>query len=249
MNGARLAALTVISFAVAACGATVTQPSPSAADSTADASPAAATAAGAIPAAATIPPCPGLGIASPGTYRIPATDTMTVAITMDVAAGWQGCGLLGKGSDATASILGFWDVGNVYEDPCHWKSGAFDPPVGPGVDELAGALDRQKITVATAATAASIDGAPATHLELTVPSDLDVSGCDGDEFRFIVGPDAPDPAVWYAPKALAPGLAAKVWIVEVDGHRMFIQAAHAAGATQATREEAVRMVKSVRFLP
>ena len=38
--------------------------------------------------------------------------------------------------------LGWWDVDNVFTDPCHWQDSLADPPVGPTVDDLATAFVR-----------------------------------------------------------------------------------------------------------
>jgi predicted small secreted protein len=43
------------------------------------------------------------------------------------------------GSDSAITKLSTWTVGNLKADPCRWKAGALDPPVGPTVGDLAAA--------------------------------------------------------------------------------------------------------------
>ena len=58
------------------------------------------------------------------------------------------------GSGLPLAKLSTWTIGNLKADPCHWKAGALDPPVGPTVEDLAAALVVQVgPTVATAGTA------------------------------------------------------------------------------------------------
>ena len=63
-----------------------------------------------------------------------------VAVAYTVPNGWEalddGWAVIKSGSDPVFGVA-FWNVANVFVDPCQWV--LFDPPVGPSVDELASA--------------------------------------------------------------------------------------------------------------
>jgi hypothetical protein len=230
------------------------------------AAPSAAPSAARVPATATAPTTPESTAASSpgaplcpqdqplaaGTYAIsPEQSEMSLPITMTVTAGWKGCGLTFKelGDPGGLMMVGFWDVRNVYADPCRWKGGLFDPPVGPRVEDLAKALVDQARTEAKPATDITLDGFSGKYVRLEVPADLDTAACDRDqiaEFRFFNGIAE---SVWWLGAAEAPGLIGEVWIVDIHGTRAVVQGASFMDARAEDREEIHRLVESIDFGP
>jgi len=186
------------------------------------------------------------------TYVVPpklSEIPMPLSITM--TEGWKGCGMSYKelGDPAGRMMVAFWNVDNVYADPCHWMGGLFDPRVGPSVDDLAKALADQALTEAGPATDVKIDGYSGKHVRLEVPPGLDTSGCDKDhiaEFRFWNGPAD---SVWWLGATEAPSLIGEVWILDVDGTRVVVQGAYFSDAPAANQAEIARIVESIDFNP
>lgn len=193
-----------------------------------------------------------------GTYVLDAEATQTVPATVTVPDGWSGCdgGLLGKefGAPAGPALIGFWSVDNVYADPCGWLDGGLmDPAIGPTVADLATALGDQTLTEASDPADDTLGGLPATHVQLTVPVDLDTTTCDvdpveqiGTEFRFWNGPGE---SVWWIGAQDAPGLIGDVWATDLDGTRIVVQAAYFSDADEAEVDEVMAIVRSITFEP
>ncbi|MGQ0607490.1 MAG: hypothetical protein ACT4OQ_03385 [Chloroflexota bacterium] len=136
------------------------------------------------------------------------------------------------------SGLAFWDVTNVYTDPCD-PGGLADPPVGPNVDVLVTALTELPRHEASAPTATSVGGLDATYLELT--ADTDLGDCSLGGLRgWIAGSDA---------RTSPPGDHDRLWILEVDGRRLMIDIASPSDASASEIAELEGMVDSIRFEP
>jgi len=186
---------------------------------------------------------------SSGSYAFSAIDTQTVPATIIVPSGWTGCGLMTKefGEPAGPGLIAFWSVANVYVNPCHWRGSLMDPAVGPAVDDLAKALVDQDVTAASAPATDAIGGFTGKYVRLSVPLDADVTACDNveiAEFRFL---DGPGESVWWLGAADAPGLIGEVWIVDVKGARVVVQAAYYADAAQPEIDEIHRIIRSISF--
>jgi hypothetical protein len=91
------------------------------------------------------------GILAPGSYVL---DGFPVALTFDIpegdGPGWH----VGKATPGAAIVLWYtppeftyvfawWNVDNVYVDPCDAAAGLLDPPIGPSIDDLVTALSAQ----------------------------------------------------------------------------------------------------------
>jgi hypothetical protein len=248
------AAASVLTILLAGCASPGTAPSvaPSVGSS------AAPVAESALPSAATsapspaVAPCPPDQQLKPGTYSVPPSQSeVPVPLTITVTEGWKGCGLSFKelGEPEGLMMVGFWDVRNVYTNPCQWRDSLSAPPVGPTVDDLAGALTAQDLTEATEATDTALDGFSGKYVRLEVPADLDTALCDRDqiaEFRFWNGPGE---SVWWLGAVDAPGLIGEAWIVDIDGIRVAVQAASFSDAQESRRDEIHRIVESIDFQP
>ena len=174
-------------------------------------------------------------------------------IEITVPDGWfnfEGWGL-GKGKQLTIAVS-FWSVDQVYATPCHWRS---KPLVDPGrnVSGLASALASQPLRDATSPRDVELDGMRGKFLEWSVPTnvafDWSVPGdslftdCDDDTFQSWTA------SGWNGDRfQQAPGQVDRLWILNVDGVRLVVDAYYLAGTTDDDRAELERVVNSIRFL-
>ena len=176
-------------------------------------------------------------------------------LAVTVPDGWfnfDGWGL-SKGRELPFAIaVSFWDVDQVYPTPCKWKYKPMIDP-GPGVDGLASALARQPLRNATATTGAILGGVRGKYLQWSVPTDIafDQSReaealfpeCDEDTFQSWTARG------WAGDRyQQAPGQVDRIWIVNVDGERLVVDAFYLPQATAADRAELEEVVNSIRFL-
>jgi hypothetical protein len=168
-----------------------------------------------------------------------------VRITFDVGTGWilwGDVGAAGKGwykhaADPPIGIgMTFWIVTNVLDDPCDGEP--LDPPLGPSVDDLADALAAQPHTVVAQDTAVTIDGYSGRYLEYTAN---DMSDCPYGRLRrwMTAGPTR---------EALA-GEHDQVWILDVDGTRVVIDAFSFAGSTAEDLAALDAIAETIRIGP
>ena len=153
----------------------------------------------------------------------------------------------------TEPVLGFsvWDVGQVFRDPRHWQGQGFDP--GPGVENLVAALVAQKTRNATTPTDVTLAGYAGKYLEWSVPADLKSSSwtsfdaCDLDsdgvhhDFLSWLGNGTGDRY------EEVPGQLDQLWVLDVNGQRLVVDATYSPGTSQADRAELERLVGSLRF--
>ncbi len=147
--------------------------------------------------------------------------------------------------------LSVWDVGEVPRNPCHWKGNLYDP--GPTVDDLVAALEAQPMRHATTPIDVTLDGYHGRYLEWSVPDDMVVTG-DGDFEACDVEPSNGhrDFVSWlgngfgerYQQVA---GQVDMLWVLDVDGQRLVIDATYSPDAAEADRAELADIVESLRF--
>lgn len=146
----------------------------------------------------------------------------------------------GVGPDG-ASLL-FWDpdaVG-VYADPCTQRKG---PVVGPTTGDLAAAMMTiPDTTLVEPPTDVTVGGRPAKHVVLTISEDVACGGA-GDEFHLWYEGDAEGVGRY----ATVLGATLSVWIVDVDGTRLSIDAETYKGATPEVKEQIQAMIDSIQF--
>ena len=148
--------------------------------------------------------------------------------------------------------IAFWDVGEVARNPCHSIGNLVDP--GPTVDDLVGALEAQSMRHATKPTDVTLGGYPGKYLEWSVPKhwvvtgDGDFKGCDlqDDGHRDFVSwlGNGGDGQRW---QQMA-GQVDRLWVLDVNGQRLVVDANYAPGTTQAQRDEEDRIVQSIQFV-
>jgi hypothetical protein len=124
-----------------------------------------------------------------------------------------------------------------YADPC---ARLVSPPVGPSAADLAAAVSTAPGTRLVKGPAdVTLDGRPAKHVVLTVREKV---GCDPG--FFYTWRDIDGGALW---PTTSVGDTIRVWIVDVDGTRLFIAAETTEQASSGLEKEIQRIVQSIRF--
>jgi hypothetical protein len=202
-----------------------------------------------------------LGPIEAGTYFIdPDGDASTpLRVVYDVPAeGWSEWIGAAKFSDVGHVGMSITTVTNLVTHGCTDHSWA-DPPVGPGVDDLAAALTNLAPFEVTSPPAdVTKYGYSGKHLAWTVP-DLPVGGRAGDDHRFnkCVGGDLKS---WVAFVDTAepgdafygytgPGYSEEFWILDVDGTRLMIAAETSADSPAKDIAERDTILDSIRIEP
>ncbi|MBA2559533.1 MAG: hypothetical protein H0V07_06520 [Propionibacteriales bacterium] len=134
------------------------------------------------------------------------------------------------------AFLGLWTVGKVQRDACIRPLQDYFTP-GPTVDNLADALVAQKSTRASTRERITLAGHEGLYVELASPRDI--SRCD------------PNPGLWGDPGGrgiYSDNQIDQVWILDVDGQRLVVNASYGPTATTSEIDELTSMVKSLEFV-
>jgi hypothetical protein len=139
-----------------------------------------------------------------------------------------------------------WDVVDVYAHPCQWQGPRVHP--GPTVDDLVAALVDQPLRNATEPVDVTIDGYHGKRLEWSVPNDIDFADCDirdrGGEPTF----ESWTAAGWASDRyQQSPGQIDRLWILDVGGARLVIDAQFMPETTELQVVELMQVVESIRF--
>jgi hypothetical protein len=182
-----------------------------------------------------------------GTYRLdldqlPGGGTDFRAFMVTVPDGWHTFHGWNVYRDSVAAQ--FWDVDQVFGHPCQWDGTLFQP--GPTVDDLTEALVDIPLRKATKPIDVTLDGYAGTYLEWSVPSDMDFSKCDAADgerhFESWTGKG------WAHDRYhQGPGQVDRLWILDMDGARLVIDAFSMPSATAEERAELLSVVRSIRF--
>jgi len=170
--------------------------------------------------------------------------------TVDVPPTWSSDGHFTVKPGPDALGVSVWDVGQVPRDPCHWRTSLSDP--GPTVDDLVEALTTQRFRNATEPAEVTLGGYPARSLAWSVPEDWVVTG--DAEFK---GCDKQDNGLrdfvsWFGDGfgeryQQVAGQVDMLWILDVDGRRLLVDATYSPDATKVDRRELMGIVESIRF--
>ena len=218
---------------------------------------AATTSVGAWPAAAADPASSPAAAGSPvATIRVAGTALGSgdyPAYSLETPEGWEAQGAFTVKSAGAPQVMGIsvWDVGAVPSDPCLWAASTQTP--GPTVDDLVQALEAQASRNASAAVDVTLAGYTGRYLEWSVPSDVvvtgdsDFEGCDvepSDGHRNFVSWFGDGDGLRWQQVA---GQVDRLWILDVDGQRLVVDATYSPDATSADLEELDQVVQSLRF--
>jgi hypothetical protein len=184
-------------------------------------------------------------ILEPGTYVI---DRFPVHLAFDIPDGEPPGWHAGQATENTAIVLwytppditylfAFWNVDNVYLDPCNAAAGERVPPIGPSVDDLVAALSNLPGLQATAPVDVTVGAFSGKEIELTT---LDFGNCP-NVTAFSPG-DATDPGLVNP----LDGETFRVQILDVDGVRIVLYTAEPAERDAAAESERQQILDSIR---
>ena len=209
------------------------------------------------------PSSPADGSLPEGPFRIGDGD---VPITIDIAsAGWEslsGLEAVSKADDSldppktvgVALLAWAWPAGtgiNVYGDPCQWLTTI---PAAPATtpDEIAAAFAAQASTDATAPVDVTVGGYAGKTVTLHVPMSYEVPGatreeefadCDEDAFAFY----GVEGVAGHARNAQGPGQVDELWILDVNGATVILDAAYGPAAPAEVVAELRTLAESATF--
>jgi hypothetical protein len=178
-----------------------------------------------------------------GTYRLTELPG-SISATITVPDGWHNIQGFGVGKedvpDVSYAAVVLWpsdaEVAHVYADPCQWQDGFVDPPVGPTVDDLATALANQPQRGESVPVDVTIDGYQGKMIELSVPDDINFADCDDGQFHS-----------WEGRFHQAPGQIDRIYILDVGGQRLLIDANFIPGTTEAALAEQQAVFDSIQL--
>jgi hypothetical protein len=183
---------------------------------------------------------PESGSVIPGSYTI--ADPFPVRLGIEIPSGWT---MWSPGVEArtvalykdspdppSGQALGFLIVDNVLADPCDSAAGLMEPPVGPEPIDLAEALAAQ------------------TGTEATEPAPVEIGGFSGVylDYRNTGDGECASMQRWPGRDALN-GERDQVWILDVDGTRVVIDAASFDGTSEEDLAEMRAIVESMSIDP
>jgi hypothetical protein len=155
----------------------------------------------------------------------------------------------GIGVTSAGTSFLFWDPDpkGVYADPCAHK---VSPPAGPSTAELAAAVAAiPGVDIVSGPSDVSVGGHPAKYVVLTVPETVGCKAGDGGFYLWYgqgdgSGCGGTQPCPRYA---TALGSTYRVWIVDVGGTRLFVEAESYKGAGPKVGQEIQQIVDSIKF--
>jgi hypothetical protein len=178
-------------------------------------------------------------------YTIPSADWI----------GWFGAFKVGQDADPVAASVGLsiLNVTNVVVDGCTYHAGLY-PSVGPTVDDMAAALAALKpFELTEPPTAVTAFGFSGKYLELTVPDLAFEVTDDGTVFT-----DCRSGELWSwmgEPLGSAfygysqPGQVEEIWLLDVDGQRLMIDAGTSPNSSEAEIAELRSILDSIEIIP
>jgi hypothetical protein len=170
-----------------------------------------------------------------------------VRLSVDVpTSGWSSdqSYFISKDFEAKADYVSFlfWDPSpkGVFVDSCAHKAG---PQVGPSIADLASAVSKMPdVTLVSGPSNVTVAGRAAKLVVVKVPLDAKCPAvADGFDLWYN---DIAKGEVRYAS---ALGVTLRVWIIDVDGTRLFIEAESAKEAGPKVGQEIQKMVDSIQF--
>jgi len=121
----------------------------------------------------------------------------------------------------------------VHSEPCRTEAATPDIPVGPSVDDIAGALADHPALDVTTPVDVSLGGYSGKYVDLQVPPDI--SACN--EYRPW------EPAIY----AQGPANRWHLWILDVEGVRVIVQTQDFPGTSAQDRAELQSIADSIQI--
>lgn len=172
--------------------------------------------------------------------------------TVEVAHGWttdEHHHFMFKAA-AEALFMSVWRVGEVPTDPCHWKGTEVD--AGPSVAKLVEQLTTQRSRKASAPKDTTLAGYDGRYFEWSVPEDLVQTGDSEFESCDDPGTGSPHFYSWFGEYGggryqQVAGQRDRIWVLDVRGQTMVVDASYTPAATAADRMELDQAVASLQF--
>jgi hypothetical protein len=185
---------------------------------------------------------PARGELAIGRHALTMDDiTFTLELT---TSGWISEGSFGidKGQQTGPDAAGFlfWDdtPDGVYSDPCGQVQG---PPIDQTTTDLAAAVSTVPgVELVSGPSDVSVGGRPAKQVVITIPEDAE---CGGGEGGFHIWYDQSIGGRW----ATELGSTIRVWIIDVDGVPLVIEAETYREAGAGIEQEIQQIIESIRF--
>jgi hypothetical protein len=199
-----------------------------------------------IPTEQAIPPVSEGIRGEPGRYVFSSYDPGLDAshrISIDVPEGYvdvDGLAVAKSGTSQTA--VGTQAIEDIYAKACQWEGTALDRSAISSAEGVAAALASQKGLRVSTPTDVTVDGFAGTYMERRVPVRTDPSECDLGQFRVYEVPG-------WGERYLVRGLLSLLWIIDVDGVPLVIEASLEAGTSTQVRAELLQMVESIQIDP
>ena len=183
----------------------------------------------------------------------PRPTTLTVeapypaTITLRVGPGWRlwgAEGLAGKGwykgtPDPPGIGFTFWTAKEVFAEPCGGVFTTLDPPIGPKVDDLADALIKQPATIVKVDKPITVDGFSGRFLDYTADYSRGCAAGHLNRWRTVSG----------SIREALDGERDQVWILDIDGKRIIIDAFEFSSTSAEDRAELSTVIDTVRITP
>ena len=178
-----------------------------------------------------------------GCTENPADDTIRISFT--VPDGWHGAPRNSVSAPTTGAPDGAWLVftrgASLYSDPCH-STPPPDIAVGPTVDDFANALVAHPTLDVTTPVDVTLAGFTGKYMDLTVPDPMCPSRTD----------PVTDQEYWVWEPGFfgqGPGHRWHLWILDVNGIRVVIQAMDFAATSAQHQAELQAIVQSIQIQP
>jgi hypothetical protein len=197
----------------------------------------------------TPPPTPGPNptLIPAGVVLLPSDDPEIPDITLTVPSGWTqiGANVIGKNLSSPRELMFLPSFARqVFTEPCNWSGTERDP--GPTVSDLVAAFAAVDERNPSAPVDVQIDGQTGLLLTWSVPLGASFSACD-------VYQGLPRYASWFTVEnegmryQQAPGQVDMLWVLEIEGRRVIIDAWYMSEATDADIAELRAIVESAEF--
>jgi hypothetical protein len=174
---------------------------------------------------------------------------MSITVTIP-APDWYGPGPGGlykddkadPSGDGAGMIVFPGDDLYVYGDPCDWST---TRPARPSttIDAFVAAMSAQASRAATEPVDVTVDGYSGKSITVHVPDDADFSQCDQATFGSWVAGGEGTPSRYQQ----GPGQIDKLWVLDVGGELVVIDAAYYEGTPQTIIDELEAIAESATF--
>ena len=202
------------------------------------------------------------GPAAPGTVRLGDEQQLTIRLSMVLPDGWEqatdGMYVKGRGEAPAGVSIGAWSLRDVQVFPCRWSAGVVADPAlmttaAGQAEALAGWWGQDPLMtvfsnsplapVATRPSGTTFAGYPARYLETLIYLGFDFTQCDAGQ---LVLWDGTNGDIRYG---LGPGELHRLWVVDVNGSVVVIDAASYPGTSATDQAELQAMLDSITIEP